>query len=138
MGLLDSVLGSVLSGAQQQPGGLAGALGGLLANDGEHGGLAGLVQKFNQAGLGEVVSSWIGHGENLPISADQLQNVLGRGPLADIASKLGIDPSQAAGQLSQMLPGLVDQLTPHGQLPAGGLGNAGDLLGALSGLLQKR
>ncbi|MCJ0765711.1 YidB family protein [Variovorax terrae] len=137
MGLLDSVLGSVLGGAQQQ-GGLAGALGGLLADDGEHGGLGGLVEKFNQAGLGEVIGSWIGKGENLPISPDQLKDVLGSDAIAGIAAKLGIDPAQASGQLSQMLPGLIDQLTPHGQAPAGGLGNAGDLLGALGGLLQKR
>jgi uncharacterized protein YidB (DUF937 family) len=136
MGLLDSVMGAVTSGLQQQ-GGLTAALGGLLANDGEHGGLGGLVEKFNQAGLGDVVGSWIGHGENLPISAEQLQQVLGSDALGGIASQLGIDPAQASGQLANLLPGLIDKLTPHGAAPEGGLGNAGDLLGMLGGLLQK-
>jgi uncharacterized protein YidB (DUF937 family) len=137
MSLLDSVLGAV-SGQMQQQGGLASVLGGLLANNGSMGGLGGLADKFNQAGLGDVISSWIGKGENLPISADQLSNVLGNDTLSSIASQLGVDPAQASGQLSQMLPGLIDKLTPHGTAPAGGLGNAGDLMGMLGGLLQQR
>jgi uncharacterized protein YidB (DUF937 family) len=102
------------------------------------GGLNGLAEKFNQAGLGNVIGSWIGHGENLPISADQIASVLGSGALGNIASQLGIDPAQASSQLSQMLPGLIDKLTPHGAVPEGGLGNAGDLMGMLGGLLQSR
>lgn len=137
MSLLDSVLGAV-SGQMQQQGGLASVLGGLLANNGSMGGLSGLAEKFNQAGMGDVISSWIGKGENLPISADQLSNVLGSDTLSSIASQLGVDPAQASGQLSQMLPGLIDKLTPHGTAPAGGLGNAGDLMGMLGGLLQQR
>ncbi len=142
MGLLDGLLGSVLNnvlgGQQGGAGGLAGALGGMLANDGEHGGLGGLVGKFEQAGLGNVVSSWIGSGQNLPISADQLQSVLGSDAVAGIAAKLGINPADAMSQLSTMLPGLVDKLTPTGQAPAGGLGNLGDLAGMLGGLLAKK
>jgi uncharacterized protein YidB (DUF937 family) len=139
-GLLGSVLGNVMGGAQQGggAGGLASVLGGLLSNDGGQGGLGGLVGKFEQAGLGNVVSSWIGSGQNLPISADQLQNVLGSDAVAGIAAKLGINPGDALGQLSTMLPGLVDKLTPSGQAPAGGLGNMGDLAGMLGGLLAKK
>jgi uncharacterized protein YidB (DUF937 family) len=70
MGLLDSVMGAVMGQVQQQ-GGVAAVLGELLANDGAGGGLRGLVEKFNEAGLGEVVGSWIGKGDNLPVSADQ-------------------------------------------------------------------
>ena len=136
MGLFDSIIGSVMSEVQKQ-GGLASALGPLLANDGTHGGLDGLIAKFGQAGLGDLVASWIGKGENLPISADQLKQVLGEGTIADIASKFGMTPSQAGGHMADMLPNIIDQLTPHGSLPEGGLGNAGDLLGKLSGLLQK-
>ncbi len=135
MGLLDSVL-SAVSGQAQQQGGMAEVLGGLLSNSSEIGGLGGLAEKFNQAGLGSVVSSWIGHGENLPISGDQIANVLGSGTLANIASQLGIDPAMASGQLAQMLPGLIDKLTPHGTLPAGGLDSSGDLMGMLGGLLK--
>ncbi|MBC7376320.1 MAG: DUF937 domain-containing protein [Burkholderiaceae bacterium] len=136
MGLFDSVIGSVLSEVQKQ-GGLASALGPLLANDGAHGGLNGLIQKFNQAGMGELITSWIGKGENLPISADQLKQVLGEGTIADIASKFGMTPGQAGGHMADMLPGIIDQLTPHGTAPQGGLGNAGDLMGMLGGLLHK-
>ncbi len=135
MGLFDSVMGAV-NGQMQQQGGLASVLGGLLSNHGEVGGLTGLVEKFNQAGMGDLVGSWIGHGENLPISAGQISSVLGSDVVAGIAGRLGVDPERAAGQLSQMLPGLIDKLTPHGVAPAGGLGSAGDLMGMLGGLLK--
>lgn len=136
MGLFDSVLGAV-SGQLQQQGGLASVLSGLLSADGGQGGLGGLVDKFNQAGMGDVVASWIGKGDNLPISADQISGILGSDAVANVARQLGIDPAQAAGQLSQMLPGLIDKLTPNGALPQGGLGNAGDLMGMLGGLLRR-
>jgi uncharacterized protein YidB (DUF937 family) len=156
MGLLDSVLGAVMGGNAQQGnaaagGGLGSIIGmlasnpqlvqavtGMLANDGQHGGLGGLMDKFQQAGLGGAVSSWISNGQNQPISGDQLTQVLGSGAIGDIASKLGISHGDAAGQLSQMLPEIINHLTPNGQAPAGGLGNAGDLMGMLGGLLQKR
>jgi uncharacterized protein YidB (DUF937 family) len=137
MGLLDSVMGAV-AGQLQQQGGLTQVLGGLLANNSELGGLNGLTDRFNQAGLGHVISSWIGHGENLPISADQIAGVLGNGTLGNIASQLGVDPAQASQQLSAILPGLIDRLTPQGSAPAGGLGHSDDLMGLLGGLLQSR
>ena len=157
MGLLDSVLGaasSMLGQQQQQPqqggGGLAGMLGGagglgallpvvvgMLANDGKMGGLGGLMEKFNQAGLGEQMKSWVGTGANAPVSGDEISSVLGNDVLGDLASKLGMSQGDAAGSLAQMLPGLIDKLTPNGQAPAGGLGNSGDLMGMLGGLLNK-
>jgi uncharacterized protein YidB (DUF937 family) len=143
MSLLNSVLGAVMGGAQQG-GGAGGNLGALLpvitsmlSNDGQHGGLGGLVDKFNQAGMGDVVSSWIGKGDNLPINADQISQVLGSGAIGDIASKLGMSQGEAGGALAQMLPGIIDQLTPDGQAPAGGLGGASDLMGMLGKMLQK-
>jgi uncharacterized protein YidB (DUF937 family) len=162
MGLLDQVLGAALGGNQQGnsgAGGLGGLLGGLLggnsqggagglaalipvvagmlANNGQNGGLAGLTEKFNQAGLGEVIGSWVGAGENSPINADQLSQVLGSDAIGDIAAKLGMDQGQAGGLLAQVLPSIVDQLTPNGQAPAGGLGGAEDLMGMLGKMLQK-
>lgn len=148
MGLLDSVLGQVLGGAQQQPqggnlgglgdlGGLAGALGGLLANNGQLGGLGGLVSKFEQAGMGDVVGSWVGKGENAPISGGQLQDALGSDVISGIAQKLGINVATLLPLLAAMLPTLIDQLTPKGQVPAEGVGNQDDLMASLSGLLQK-
>ena len=158
MGLLDSVIGAAgaMMGGQQQPqqqgqGGLAGMLGGagglgallpvvvgMLANDGKLGGLGGLMEKFNNAGLGDAAKSWVGTGENAPISGDQIGQVLGGDMMSDLAAKLGMSQGDAAGSLAQMLPGLIDQLTPNGQAPAGGLGNSGDLMGMLGGLLNRK
>lgn len=151
MGLLDSLVGAATSalqaGTQDAPqgdgaagGGLASLLPvvtGLLAGNGEGGGLAGLVEKFNQAGLGGIIQSWISSGENLPVSAQQLQDVLGSEKIGQIASQLGLEPGQAAQHLSQQLPGLIDHLTPGGSAPEGGLGSAGELLGRLGGLLGR-
>ena len=136
MGLFDSVVGAV-SGHMQQNGGLSDVLGSLLANNSEVGGLNGLVEKFNQHGMGDIVSSWIGQGNNLPISADQITSALGNGTLGNIASQMGIDPAQLSGQLAQMLPGLIDKLTPNGAVPEGCLGQSGDLMGMLGGLLKR-
>ena len=148
MGLFDSVIGAV-SGQLQGGEGLQGLMGmlgakpellqaatSLLGNDGAHGGLQGLIEKFQQGGLGDVVSSWVGKGENLPISAEQLTSVLGNDTLTGLASQFGVNTSDLAGQLSNVLPGLVDKLTPDGQAPAAGLGNGGDLMGMLGGLLK--
>ncbi|MBB1075031.1 DUF937 domain-containing protein [Rhodoferax sp. 4810] len=137
MSLFDSVLSAVSNHVEKQ-GGIANVLGSLLANNGELGGLNGLVDKFNQAGMGDVVKSWIGTGANQPISGDQLSNVLGGDVLGKVAGQLGMDPSQLSGQLSAILPGLVDKLTPNGAIPQGGLGNTSDLMGMLGGLLQQR
>lgn len=130
----------MMSGKQQQGGGLGALLPvvvGMLANDSKLGGLGGLLEKFNQAGLGDMAKSWVGTGENAPVTGDQIGQVLGGDVLGDLASKLGMSHSDAAGSLAQMLPGIIDKLTPHGQAPAGGLGNSGDLMGMLGGLLGK-
>jgi uncharacterized protein YidB (DUF937 family) len=126
-----------VSGHIQQNGGLGEVLGGLLANNSELGGLSGLVDKFKQNGMGDIVGSWIGTGQNLPISADQIASAFGSGTLGNIASQLGLDPAQVSGQLAQMLPGIIDKLTPNGALPEGGLGQPADLMGMLGGLLNK-
>ena len=136
MSLFDSVMGAV-SGHVQQQGGMASVLGGLLANNGEAGGLDGLLEKFKQAGMADQVNSWIGNGQNLPISAEQISQILGSDVVRTMAAKLGIDPDQAAQQLSALLPGLIDKLTPNGQTPAGGLGNSNDLMGMLGGFLGR-
>ena len=145
MGLLDSVVG-MMGGAQGGAGGggnaaLIQAVVGMLANNGGGqggiGGLAGLVQQFQQGGLGDVVGSWISTGQNLPISAEQLQSVLGgHGAMAGLAQQTGMSQGDLMGQLSQLLPQVVDQLTPNGQLPEAGA--QPDLMGMLGGLLGGR
>jgi len=133
MGLLDSVLGMV-TGAQSGGGNAAllNAIVNMLGNDAQSGGLGAILGKAQQSGLGDVVSSWIGHGQNQPISADQLPNVLGSDVVANLARQFGLSNGDAAAQISQILPQLVDKLTPAGRLPEGGLGNAADLLARLT------
>ena len=138
MGLLDSVVG-MLAGGQGGGGGnaaLLNAVVGMLAGGGQGGaqgggGLASMLGKAQQAGLGDVVTSWIGKGQNMPISPDQLNNVLGSDMVANLAKQLGMSHGDASSQISQMLPDVVDRLTPHGNVPQGGLGNVTDLLGML-------
>ncbi|MBY0465369.1 MAG: YidB family protein [Burkholderiales bacterium] len=148
MGLFDSVLGAVAGQLQGNAGlqDLLGAVGNnpqlmqlaasLLSNEGAAGGLNGLVAKFQQAGLGDVVASWIGSGQNQHISPEQLGNVLGNDTLAGLASQVGLSGGDAAQQLAGLLPGMVDALTPGGSAPAEGLGDATDLLGSLGALLK--
>lgn len=86
----------------------------------QQGGVTGLVQKFHDNGLGHVVESWIGTGSNQTISPDQVHQIFGSGQVQALAQQLGIDPAHAAAGLAQILPGLVDKLTPNGQVPAAG------------------
>lgn len=129
MSLLDQIGG--LLGGDGEAGGALQAVSGLLE---QQGGVAGLVRQFQDGGLAELAASWVGHGANLPVSAAQIEQVLGSGPLASMASQLGISPAEAGATVAQWLPQVVDKLTPGGQLP----GEGGDLLGqAASGLVGK-
>ena len=146
MGLFDSVVSAF--GQSPQGGGqgneLLNVVVSLLAKSGQGGGLAGLVQQFEQGGLGHVIGSWIGTGQNLPISADQLGSVLGSEQVQQIAQQLGLSSDEVLGQLSHLLPQVVDKMTPDGQLPADGgagalpgLSGLGDVGGLLDGLLKR-
>lgn len=150
MGLLDSILGSVLGGGQTQNSGQAalinaviqmianrnggggGSLGSVLGSalggsggsggmGGGLGGLGGLIGALTQGGLGNAASSWVSTGQNLPVSAEQLQSALGGdgggGLLAQLAQQAGMSHGEAANGLSQILPDLIDKLTPDGQVP---------------------
>ncbi|MET4577128.1 YidB family protein [Ottowia thiooxydans] len=154
-GGLGNVLGDLLGGGQPQsqqqsaPGGfninpaLIAALLPILmnmlsnSNSGNGGGLGGLLNKFTQAGHGDVANSWIGTGQNIPVTGAQVSDVFGQGTIGDIASKLGVDGNTAAGGIAAILPELIDRLTPQGQAPAGGLGSADDIVGMLGRMLQK-
>jgi uncharacterized protein YidB (DUF937 family) len=100
----------------------------MLANNGQTGGLSGLVERFQEAGLGNAVSSWIGTGQNVPITGAQVQQALGEGQLQQISEESGLPQNEAADSLSEILPHLVDKLTPAGHVPQGGLGNMSSLL----------
>jgi uncharacterized protein YidB (DUF937 family) len=118
MGLMEEVLAMAGSSGAQQ-GQHATALTAIMAyiNSPQVGGIAGLQSMFQQGGLGNIVSSWIGNGQNLPVSASQLQNVLHGGALQQAAQQAGMDPSALTGVMSSLLPHLVDKLSPNGQVP---------------------
>jgi uncharacterized protein YidB (DUF937 family) len=119
MGLLDEVMAVTGLGASPQAQQHADALSAILnyINSPQVGGISGLQTMFHEKGLGGIVSSWIGTGQNLPISADQLQNVLHSGALQQAAQSAGIDPSQLVSMMTTFLPHIVDKLTPNGLVP---------------------
>ena len=121
MGLLDQVAGAMggMSGNAGTPGLIEAIM--QMVNDPQTGGLAGLVQKFQAGGLGDIVQSWVSTGQNLPISPEQIQGALGGGQLQRLASQLGLDAGPLSGQLAQVLPEVVDKLTPSGRIPQGDL-----------------
>lgn len=146
MGLLDGILGSVLGGGSvaAAPGAPAGA-GGLNSDVlmriagqllQQHGGVAGLVEAFTKGGLGQAAASWVSTGPNQSVSASQVTQVLGSGQIGQIAAQLGLDHGQASGILAQLLPHVVDHLTPSGQIPAGQ--GSGDLMSAALSALKAK
>ena len=138
---LEDLLGGILAGAQPPaggaPGGAPGGAGGgmdpgamaeslnkvmmvagpLLAMLAQGGGLQDLLGKLGGAGLGGQADSWVGTGANEPVSADQLAAAL-PDEVSQIAAQAGLDPSEVSASLSELLPGLVDRVSPNGQLPS--------------------
>jgi uncharacterized protein YidB (DUF937 family) len=136
MGLLDgivgNVMGSMLGGNQENnPLGriLAGVQGGNSAGQGlsliqivlslmqQNGGLNGVLDKFRQGGMRQQADSWVSSGQNMGISPEQLQQVFGSSTIGNIAAQLGLSHEQAGSAMSQVLPEVVNQLTPEGQVP---------------------
>ncbi|MFA1685560.1 YidB family protein [Achromobacter dolens] len=136
MSLLDT-LASMAGGGQQ--GGSASLLPAVIEQLSKYpGGLSGLIASFQQGGLGEIVASWIGKGQNLPVSADQLGQVLDPGVVNELAAKTGQDTGSVLGSLSSLLPQLIDKATPEGAVQPGQSLNPADLLASLSGLFGNR
>ena len=101
---------------------------------GKSGGLDGLISQFKSKGLGDVIGSWVGTGKNQAISPDQIQSVLGSDQIKNIAAKLGMDTNEVKSQLSNLLPQVVDKLTPDGKVPEGDIMSKGmDMLGGIFG-----
>jgi uncharacterized protein YidB (DUF937 family) len=92
-----------------------------LVNNSETGGLAGLVETFKSKGLGDAISSWVGTGENQPVSGEALANALGSDKIREIADRLGVSSSEASNGLAGLLPQVIDKLTPDGKVPEAGL-----------------
>jgi uncharacterized protein YidB (DUF937 family) len=140
--VLGSAMGALQGGGQG--GGnavLMQVIGALLQGQGGGGasaGLGGLLQQLQQGGLGEAAQSWVSTGQNLPVSADQLQSALGADRIDALAQQVGMPAGDLSSQLAQYLPQVVDQLTPGGQVPAGGGADLGGLLGNVLGGLMRR
>ena len=120
MGLLD-VLGKIVGGGTSSSSGgsqdaIVNVISGLLSSK-ETGGLAGLVENFTKAGLGDVISSWVSTGKNLPVSADQIVKGLGNDQVKQLASQVGLSSGDLSSTLAKMLPDIVDKLTPNGKVP---------------------
>ena len=136
MGVLDQFGGAVGSVLGQGKGAGVSAvlLQQLIAMLSKPGALANLTNAFQSAGLGNILQSWIGTGQNLPISADQVGKVLGSGTVADLAKKAGIGESETTSALASLLPQVIDKVSPGGNVPAqndlgGALASLGKLLG---------
>jgi uncharacterized protein YidB (DUF937 family) len=109
MGLFDGILGGVV-GAEMTT-----VVSQLIE---KHGGVQGIVTQLEQQGLGSTVKSWVGTGPNQPISPTQVHQAFGTGILSELAAKTGLNPQDLAAKLSQVLPQVVDKLTPNGTVPA--------------------
>jgi uncharacterized protein YidB (DUF937 family) len=133
MGLLDGlagqVLGSMLGGKSDKS--LLGKIAMEMIN--KNGGLGGILEKFNQGGLGDLAASWVGTGSNQSLSDDQVSSGFGNDMITEMASKFGVDSSLLTGQIAQYLPELVNQATPAGQVDD----KSEDLLGDVLGMLLK-
>jgi uncharacterized protein YidB (DUF937 family) len=136
MSLLDQIVG-LFTGGKPGAGQAAGAqpdlqagleqLVGLVLGP-QSGGLQGLLAKFQQAGLGDLVNSWVGTGPSHPVTPEQVHEALGAEPVQTVAASTGISKEQVLALLSQHLPALVDHLTPNGQVPEHATTESPDLL----------
>ena len=117
MGIFDEIKTVTgLVSTEQHAGVLAAVM--EYVNSPQVGGISGLQKMFEDKGLGHIVGSWIGSGQNLPISSDQLQSVLHSDALSQAAQKFGVDPNQLSTMMSQLLPHVVDKMTPGDQATA--------------------
>jgi len=113
MGMLDAITGRAGS---KDGSSVVSLVTGLITNP-NNGGLAGLLEKFKAGGLANLTDSWVSSGENLPISAEQVQSVFGAEQIQQMASKAGIAPEALSGKLAELLPQVVDKATPNGSIP---------------------
>ncbi|MHB1246139.1 MAG: YidB family protein [Sulfuriferula sp.] len=130
MGLFDEALNMAKSQMGDEAEGQSGLMGIVmqLINNPQSGGLAGLLSQLSQGGLGTAVSSWVGTGENQPVSGDAIQQALGSDKIQELAAQAGISTDALSAGLAQLLPGVVDKLTPNGEVPSGDLMQQGEAL----------
>ena len=129
MGLFDSIAGAVLGKLGGEQGGMAQV---AMEMFNKNGGLSGILEKLNAGGLAEQTASWVGKGENLSVSAEQITSVLGNGAIAEMAAKFGLTPDVLSSQIAQHLPSVIDKMTPDGEVTA----DSGGLLSTVLGMLK--
>ena len=129
MGLFDSLAGTVLGKLGGEQGAMAQV---AMEMFNQYGGMNGVLEKLKAGGLAEQAASWVGKGENLSITADQISNVLGNGAIAEMAAKFGLAPEVLSGQIAQHLPSVIDRMTPNGEVTT----DSSSLLGAVFGMLK--
>jgi len=106
MALLDNLIDTVLAK-------VAGDQASLISNFlKDNGGVSGLAEKFQSGGAGEIFASWVGTGDNKAIAAEKISAILGSSQVQQIAQKLGVDPNQASDLIANLLPQVIDKLTP--------------------------
>jgi len=131
MGMLDGLLQNVLGASAEQ--GQGSMIQAALQVLQQNGGLPGILSKFEHGGMADHVGSWVGTGANMPICCAQLQESMGSGSIGEIAQRLGLSHADASSGLAQVLPNLIDKLTPTGQIPA----DHGDIVERARAMLEK-
>ncbi len=130
MGLLDGLAGQIFG--KVMGGNTDGIAAAAMEMFNNNGGLSGILDKLKEGGLGEQAASWVGKGENLPISAEQISSVIGDGQIAQMAAKFGLTPELLSSEIAEHLPGVIDKMTPNGEVGA----DSGGLLGSVLGMLK--
>lgn len=135
MGLLDDLVGSLTGGQQNNLGQLQAVWNWVQ----EQGGVEVLISKFQQGGLGEILSTWLSNGSNQSVSSDAIKSAFSSQELQSLADKLGTDVNGASGTLSELLPQLVDKISPQGEVHPEATGSNSQLdLGSLVDSIFKR
>lgn len=129
MGLFDSLAGNMLGKLGGEKGAIA-----QVAIDlfNQNGGLPGVLEKFKAAGFADEVASWVSTGSNLPISAEQIVQVLGSATIQAASRKLGIQADEISAKIAEYLPQVVDRMTPNGEISK----DSGNLLATLLGMMK--
>jgi len=131
MGLLDDLVGSLRNNNGSGQGNQFQQLMAIWNWVQEQGGVEVLLQKFQQGGLGQVLNTWIGSGNNQPVNSGEIQNALGQDQLQSLADKLGTDVNGASGTLAALLPQVIDKLSPQGHVDTSSTQDLGAMVDGL-------
>ncbi|HBZ15358.1 MAG TPA: hypothetical protein DEO73_06305 [Pantoea sp.] len=131
MGLLDDLVGSLGNNNGSGQGNQLQQLMAIWNWVQEQGGVEVLLQKFQQGGLGQVLNTWIGSGNNQPVNSGEIQNALGQDQLQSLADKLGTDVNGASGTLAALLPQVIDKLSPQGHIDTSSTQDLGAMVDGL-------